>query len=62
MLNFAADLGIAAADVTQYMWICEEALAPAVLGDWQPHVDEQGAQLLRVEGASMSTYLKNIEE
>lgn len=43
MLSFAADLGIAPADVTQYMWICEEALAPAVLGEWQPHVDERGA-------------------
>merc|ERR1712070_1251156 len=42
MLSFAADLGIAPADVTQYMWICEEALAPAVLGEWQPHVDERG--------------------
>eukprot|EP01050_Picozoa_sp_SAG11_P002356 SAG11_NODE_117_length_15962_cov_71.527925_9_plen_348_part_00 len=43
MLSFAADLGIASADVTTYMWLCEEALAPSVLGVWTPHVDDQGA-------------------
>ena len=42
MLTFASDLGIEPADVTEYMWLCEEALSKDVLKNWEAHSDSKG--------------------
>lgn len=42
MLAFASDLGIEPSDVTEYMWLCEEALSADVLKNWEPHSDSKG--------------------
>lgn len=42
MLTFASDLGIDPADVTEYMWLCEEALSKDVLKNWEAHSDSKG--------------------
>jgi len=41
-LTFASDLGIEPADVTEYMWLCEEALSKDVLKNWEAHADSKG--------------------
>jgi len=62
MLNFAHDLGIADRDVTDFMWLVEEALSPGVLGEWEAHVDSKGAVYFFLPSTSASSWEHPREE